>query len=128
MALETGISAPNPEYLIKSLDTASLFEQVASSLDKRLQNLEPGDPVRLDLGRFQIRVGRVVEVTRDGVERGNQGGDHIYVPEIGLIRALLGRDSIGEMVERRGGDVRSVSLLNATFPSGEPFFWLADAI
>lgn len=128
MAMETGVSAPNPEYLIKSLDTASLFEQVASSIDKRLQNLEPGDPVSLDLGGFRVSVGKVVEVTRDGLERGNQGGDRIYVPEIGLIRAILGRDSIGEMVERRGGDDRSVALLNAAFPSGEPFFWLADAI
>lgn len=128
MAWERGESVSNPEYLIKSLDTAALFERVGPAIGKRLENEEVGPPIRLILGGLEVSVGQAIEVTREGAERGNREGNRIYVPEIGLIRALLGRDSVGEMVKRRGGDERSVALLNAGFPPGEPFFWLADAI
>ncbi len=128
MAWERGRSSPNPEFLVKSLDTAALFERVRTEIDSRLAGVEePGPVVTLSIGSFSLRIGRSLEVTTS--DEGHDGeGDRIYVPEIGLIRALLGRDSVADMVQRRGGGARSVSLLRVGFPPGEPFFWLADAI
>lgn len=121
--------ASNPEFLIKSLDTRRLVQRVRSTLEERAGSVSRSaeDRVRLVLGGFEVEIGVAVRILDEGETDFGEGA-RIFVPEIGLVRALLGRDSLGQMVTNRGGDARIVDLINVVLPPGEPFFWLSDAI
>ncbi len=91
LAWERGDPTPNPEYLIKSIDTAAVFALIGPAIERRLVETEMATPIRLALGGFDVRLGGSVDVVRERFGGGSEREEGIYVPEIGFDSRSLGQ-------------------------------------
>lgn len=126
--LETG---PDPELLVKLLDAPALLTRLCPLLGDRLRS----SGLSAWEGRVAIRTEQdecllVCEQGELKVQVAGEGAEvRISLPEIGLVRAVLGTDSLAERIEgQSGGDAELVDLMDALFPARNPFFWLADSL
>ena len=124
---------PDPTRLVKLLDAPALLAYLRPVLMRRFQASDVRHwrgcvAVRTETGGFVLacREGALDLTIADGTAMAKTEWQ-IFLPEIGLARALLGTDRLSERIGQRA-DKRVLALLDALFPPGCPFFWLADAL
>jgi hypothetical protein len=137
IARAAGLDRPhvggNGEFLVKVLSWSAL-PGVAKTLEHRVEeSASPGwrGALTIRTDRGLATVGRSSGRVAISVRTGDSGGgeEALYVPDAGLLRALVGRDRLGDMVRRRYPARPDLAgLLDVLFPPGQPWFWLADAI
>ena len=52
----------------------------------------------------------------------------VTLPEIGLVRAILGTDALAERIASQDVESDLLELINAVFPARSPYFWLSDSL
>ena len=124
---------PDPTLLVKLLDIPALLARLRPVLMRRFQasgvrNWRGCVAVRTETGGFVLacRAGALDLAIADAAAMAKAEWQ-IFLPEIGLARALLGTDRLSERIGQRA-DKRVLALLDALFPPGCPFFWLADSL
>ena len=110
------------------MDVVSTFEKLRPELSKRLRSAElKGHPsslsIRTDIGSVTLDLSdSEVSVSK------KTSADWVELPQWALMQLILGyrpvSDAMVDPTVRTGGNVREV--LEALFPSGYPYLWMAD--
>ena len=78
-------------------------------------------------GVLKMRVGEQSFVLDFGATDDQSPRYEVYLPEIGLARALLGTDCLSDRLGMQSARMPG-SLLDALFSQKDPYFWLADTL